>query len=101
MFYNVMKAKEIVELDGKALERKLLMGDDEHSLSIIAMRKEEIIDTHTSKSDAAVYVLDGEIEIHFEAEKFKIEKGELLMFNKDKEHKVLALKNSKYLLIKI
>ena len=60
-----------------------------------------MIDTHTSICDAAVYVLEGEIEIHFDAEKFKIEKGEILMFKKDKEHTVRALKDSKFLLIKI
>ena len=61
----------------------------------------KIIDTHTSESDAAVYLLDGEIELHFDAEKFKLDKGEILMFKKDKEHKVLALKDSKFFLIKI
>ncbi len=101
MFYNILKAKDIIDLDGKGMERKLLMGNDEQSLSIIAMRKDEIIDTHTSCADAAVYVLDGEIEMHFDAEKFKLDKGDILMFKKDKEHKVLALKNSKYFLIKI
>ena len=35
------------------------------------------------------------------AEKFKLDKGEILMFKKDKEHKVHALKDSKFLLIKI
>ena len=65
------------------------------------LKKDEIIDTHTSESDAAVYVLDGEIELHFDAEKFKLDKGEILMFKKEIEHKVLALKNSKFFLIKI
>lgn len=60
----------------------------------------KIIDTHTSESDAAVYVIDGEID-YFDAEKFKLDKGEILMFKKDKEHKVLALKDSKFFLIKI
>ena len=50
--------------------------------------------------DAGVYVIDGEIEIHFNAEKFKIDKGEILMFKKDSEHKVLALKDSKFLIFK-
>ena len=46
-------------------------------------------------------MLDGEIELHFDAEKFKLDKGEMLMFKKDKEHKVVALKDSEFLLIKI
>ena len=91
MFYNILKAKDIVNLDGGKFERKVLLEKEDSCLSVIALKKEEIIDTHTSKADAAVFVLDGEIEIHFEAEKFKIDKGEILMFKKDTEHKVLAL----------
>ena len=101
MFYNVLKAKDIVSLKDNKLDREVLMENEGSSLSIIALKKEEIIDTHTANSDAAVYVLDGEIEIHFTAEKFIIDKGEILMFKKDSEHKVLALKDSKFFLIKI
>lgn len=101
MFYNVLKAKKIVNLDEEKFSRKVLMENNDSSLSIIAIKKGEIIDTHTSISDAAVFVLDGGIELHFDAEKFKLEKGEILMFKKDREHKVVALDDSKFLLIKI
>ncbi len=101
MFYDVVKAKDIINLDGSKFERKTLMENGDSSLNIIAIKKDEIIDTHTSIADAAIYVVDGEVELHFDAEKFKIDKGEMLMFKKDKEHKVLALKDSKFLLIKI
>ena len=101
MFYNVLKAKDIVDLGDEKFKREILMEQNDNSLSVIEMKKNEIIDTHTSICDAAVYVLDGEIELHFDAEKFKVDKGEILMFKKDTEHKVLALKDSKFLLIKI
>ena len=81
--------------------RKVLMEENNSSLSAIAIKKDEIIDSHTSTCDAAVYVIDGEIELHFDAEKFTVEKGEILMFKKDEQHKVLAKKDSKFLLIKI
>ena len=101
MFYDVVKAKDIINLDGGKFERKTLMENGDSSLNIIAIKKDEIIDTHTSIADAAIYVVDGEVELHFDAEKFKVDKGEMLMFKKDNEHKVLALKDSKFLLIKI
>ncbi len=101
MFYNVLKAKDLVSLEDGNFEKKVLMAQEESLLSIIALKKDEIIDTHTSTQDAAVYVLDGEIELHFDAEKFKIDKGEILMFKKDTQHKVLANKDSKFFLIKI
>lgn len=101
MFYNVLKAKDIVDLQDEKFARKVLMEENNSSLSAIAIKKDEIIDTHTSTCDAVVYVIDGEIELHFDAEKFTVEKGEILMFKKDEQHKVLAKKDSKFLLIKI
>lgn len=101
MYYNVLKAKDIVDFDGGKLQRTILMEDGDSNLSIIAIKKNEIIDTHTSICDAAVYVIDGEIELHFDAEKFTVDKGYMLMFKKDAQHKVVAMKDSKFLLIKI
>lgn len=101
MFFNVMKAKDIVDLKDAEFEKEVLLMNNDSSLNIIALKKNEIIDTHTSICDAAVYVLDGEIEIHFDAEKFKVDKGEILMFKRDAQHKVVALKDSKFFVIKI
>ena len=101
MFYNVLKAKELVNLDGEKFEKKTLLEKDESCFSIIALKKEEIIDTHTSACDAAVYVLEGELELHFDAEKFTAGKGEIIKKKKDEQHKVLANKDSKFFLIKI
>ena len=101
MFYNVLNAKDIIEIEDKKFDKKVLLENNSSSLNIVAIKKDEIIDTHTSISDSAVYVLEGKIELHFDAEKFEVDKGEILMFKKDKEHKVVALKDSKFLLIKI
>ena len=101
MFFNVMKAKDIVDLEDGKFKRETLLEKGESCLSVIAIKKDEIIDTHTSAADAAVYVVNGKIELHFDAEKFTLSEGELLMFKKDKEHKVVALKDSEFLLIKI
>lgn len=101
MFFNVEKAKDLINLDDGKFAKNILLENGDSCFSLIAIKKDEIIDTHTSACDAAVYVLDGEIELHFDAEKFKVEKGEILMFKRDTEHKVLALKDSKFFLIKI
>ncbi len=101
MFFNVEKAKDLINLDDGKFAKNILLENGDSCFSLIAIKKDEIIDTHTSACDAAVYVLDGEIELHFDAEKFKVEKGEILMFKRDTEHKVLALKDCKFFLIKI
>lgn len=101
MFFNVLKAKDLVGFDNSNFEKNVLMTNNDGMLAAISLKKNEIIDTHTSTCDTAVYVLEGKIELHFDAEKFEVDKGEILMFKKDKEHKVVALKDSKFFLIKI
>lgn len=101
MFYNVLKAKDLVDTNQSPLEEMVLLENNTSALVAIALKKDEIIDTHTSLEDAAVYVIDGEIEIHFDAEKFKLDKGEIIMFKRDVQHKVVAQKDSKFFVIKI
>ena len=101
MFYNVLKIKDMVNLNESKFQRETLMENASNSLTIISLKKGEIIETHTSVEDAAVFVIEGEIEIHFPAEQFTLKKEELIMFQKNKEHKVLANKDSKFFVIKI
>ena len=101
MYYNVLELKDLVENRTNKFEKKTLLERGESSLSVIALQKDEILDTHTSVCNACAYVFEGEAEFHFDAEKFNVKKGELIMFEKEKEHKVVAIKDSQFLLIKI
>ena len=100
MFYNVLNAKKMIA-SSKMFEKMTLLEKDNSSLSLIAIKKEEIIDTHTSVCDAAVYLVEGKIELHFDAQMYTLEENDILMFKKDHQHKVRALMDSKFLLIKI
>ena len=101
MYYNVLELKELAENKDAKFEKKILLERGDSSLSVIALKKDEVLDTHISACNACAYVFEGEAEFHFDAEKFTLKKGELIMFEKEKEHKVLALKDTKFLLIKI
>lgn len=101
MFYNVLELDELVDNQEMRFDKNVLLERNESSLSIIALKKHEILDNHISVCDACAYVFEGEAEFHFNAEKFTLKKGELILFEKEKEHKVLALKDTKFMLIKI
>ncbi len=101
MYYNVLELKDIIQNETEKFEKKVLLQNGDSCLTAIALKKDEMIDAHSSVCDACVYVFDGEAEFHFAAEKFKVKKGEILMFKKEEDHKVLALKDTKFLLIKI
>lgn len=101
MFYNVIELDELVSNKEHSFDKNVLLERGESSLSAIALKKHEVLDSHISVCDACAYVYEGEAEFHFAAEKFTVKKGEIIMFEKEKEHKVLALKDTKFLLIKI
>ena len=101
MFYNVLKLDEIVDVKENLIDRNVLLERGESSLSAVALKKHEVLENHISVCDACAIVYDGEAEFHFNAEKFTVKKGEMIMFEKEKEHKVLALKDTKFLLVKI
>ena len=101
MFYNVLEIEDLVDNKENMFNRNVLLERGESSLSVIALKKHEVLDNHISVCDACAYVFEGEAEFHFNAEKFTVKKGELIMFEKEKDHKVLALKDTKFLLVKI
>lgn len=102
MFYNVLKIKELVDLKkGEKLDRYTLLEEEGAIVTAIALKKDEILDWHESERNACVCVYEGKAEFHFEAEKFEVGEGELLMFKKHDSHKVVALKDTKFLLIRI
>jgi quercetin dioxygenase-like cupin family protein len=101
MYYNVLELKDLVSDKDTLLDKKVLLERGESSLAAISLKKHEILDNHISVCDACILVFEGEAEFHFNAEKFTLKKGELILFEKEKEHKVLALKDTKFLLIKI
>jgi len=101
MYYNVLDLDDLVETKDELFEKLVLLERGDSSLSVIAMKKHEVLDSHVSVCDACAIVYEGEAEFHFEAEKFTVKKGELIMFKKEHEHKILALKDCKFLLIKI
>ena len=101
MFYNVLELKELVCNKEHKLDKRVLLERGDSSLCVIALQKHEVLENHFSVCDACAYVFEGEAEFHFEAEKFTVKKGELIIFEKEKEHKVLALKDTKFMLIKI
>ena len=101
MFYNVLELDNLVENKEHKLDKNVLLEHGESSLCAIALKKHEMLENHISVCDACIIVYEGEAEFHFNAEKFTVKKGELIMFEKEKEHKVLALKDTKFLLVKI
>ncbi|MCD8378508.1 MAG: cupin domain-containing protein [Candidatus Gastranaerophilales bacterium] len=101
MFYNKLKIEDLVQNETDKIDKKVLLENNESKLTAIAIKKDEMLTQHQSDTDACAYVYDGEVEFHFEAEKFTLKKGELILFKKHDMHSVHANKDSKLLVIRI
>ena len=122
MLYRTLEIDELI--DSKAdLDREIidLMENNNSHLKLVSLKKHQYLDPHTSHTNTSLFVTDGEIEITFfdgdnctcqscgcdvpieedDGKKYKIKKGQMFMFEKDVLHSVKALKDSKFLLIKI
>ena len=124
MFYKKLEANDLLKEKEKehANEKQvidLLQKENSH-LKLVSLKKEDGFDSHISHTDVFIYVLDGELEIIFPkenscnicgcdlpdedddaAKKYKINKNQMFMFEKDVNHSVKALKDSKFLLVKM
>ena len=122
MNFKVFESDELIEKKDEPLFMMNLLENKESMLKLVSLDKHAEIPPHTSAVDVCVYVIDGEIEIVFnqidncicetchcesfdekeEIEKrFKIKKGQFFFFEKDYMHFVKALKDSKFLVIRI
>ncbi|MCM1265442.1 MAG: cupin domain-containing protein [Candidatus Gastranaerophilales bacterium] len=101
MFYNVLELKDLVECEEHKINRHVLLENGDSSLTAVSIKKDEMIGSHESQEDTCAYVYEGEADFHFEAEKFTVKKGELILFKKGDTHEVYAKKDTKFLLVKI
>ena len=61
MFYNVLELKDLVDNKENLLDKCLLLERGESSLSAIALKKHEVLNSHISVCDACALVYEGEI----------------------------------------
>lgn len=122
MLYKVLEPEEFI--NSKEAEREIIdiMENNNAHLKLVSLKKHAEIEPHMSHADACVYVTEGEIEITFlhdeecscmacsctieedeskDSRKYKIKKGQMILFEKNITHSVKALKDSMFLLIKI
>ncbi len=122
MLYKVLEPGHFLSSKEAGREIIDIMENNNAHLKLVSLKKHAGIESHMSHTDACVYVTDGEIEITFlhddkctcqactctfsdeaskNSSKYRIKKGEMLLFEKNITHSVKALKDSLFLLIKI
>ena len=122
MYYKKLEADEILNKKDNEKQVVDLIERENSHLKLVYMKKEDGFEAHMSHTDVFVYIIDGELEIIFpkentcgcgicgcdlpdedddEAKKYKIKKNQMFMFEKEVTHSVKALKDTKFLLVKM
>lgn len=96
-----MKTEHIPDLlpfDG--VKSKKIEENSHFRVVFICLEKGHRLDTHTSPTDAFVYVLEGNANFNLEGKAIYLSPGDGLSFGANQEHSINALTNFKILLIR-
>ena len=100
-YYTVEKIEKLIEYDEQKLNQKILFENKNDKAILFALKKNQILKTHTSPVDAFIIVIEGEILFNIKEVNHTISKGESLFFKKEEKHTVLAQSDSKFIVIRI
>lgn len=122
MFYRVIDINDLFtnkEDDHEIIE---LISNSGSQLKLISIKKNSGFDSHMSNTNVFLYVTEGELELFFPKEticgcsmcgttipekhdnenrEYKIKKGQMFIFEKDTKHSLKAVKDSKFIMVKI
>ena len=105
MNYNEPKnLKDLVKFKNENFDKNILLKNDDKMLLLFALKEKQFIETHSSTTDAIIYILEGEVKFDFYDENKKdriLKTGEGLKFEKNQRHSVIANKDSKFIVIRI
>lgn len=123
MLYRTIEIDELIEDKESEREVVKLMENATSHLNLVWLKKHSTIEPHMSHSNTSVFLIEGELEFVFNQDSncacnacgcdlttgdddkkertYRLKKGQMFFFAKDDVHSVKALKDSKFLLIKI
>ena len=120
MFYKIMEVDEIFSKEKLSHEIVDIIENNGVHLKLVFLQKNVGFDSHISHTNVFIYLIEGEIEITFEesticgcnicqtqkidkseSKQFKIKKGQMFLFEKEQTHTLKAIKDSKFILVKM
>jgi quercetin dioxygenase-like cupin family protein len=96
--YNI--SDEIKSLEYNKLQVKKLVNKTSLEILCISLEKDALFPEHTSPRDAELVVLEGAIEFYINGTTYNLDTQQHFNFPKETAHRVLAKKNSKFLIIR-
>ena len=100
-FGEVVKFNEAIDYNNEKVEFKPLFETCQGSVSLVAMKEGQKLDTHTAPFEVMVTVCEGEIEFTMIDKKHNMKAGDFLLMGANVAHSVEAKKDAKIMLVKI
>jgi quercetin dioxygenase-like cupin family protein len=98
---NVLKIKSLAEYQDHSVVSREIIRKPSGTMTVFAFDKGEGLSEHVAPFDAAVYLLEGEAEIHIEGKPYSVKEGEMMIMPANKPHALKALTRYKMLLVMI
>ena len=96
-----MKIENIPALiEYAGVKSKKIETNEHFKVMLISLQQGQRLDTHTSATDAFVYVLEGNANFNLEGQAFFLTPGDGLSFKAKQEHSINALTDFKMLLVR-
>ena len=98
---EVWNLEDMLKYQDGAIVSRTLVEKDQGMVTLFAFDMGQGLSEHTSPYDALAHILDGEVEISIEGEKFIVKAGEMLMMPANKPHALQSITRFKMSLIMI
>lgn len=95
---EILDMSDVVEYEDGGISSIALVQRESLTLTIFAFDKGQKIASHSSNGDALVQVLDGEVTIDIDGEKFELVKGQSIIMPAGTPHAVFAKEKFKMML---
>ncbi len=96
----MLQKNAINEIGFDGLQTKLIVNNTTGKIILISLEKGAVLAKHVSDTDASITILEGEIDFEINGSTYRMKKGDVYSFNKNEEHELTGIQNSKVLLCK-
>ncbi len=95
---TIINLKDIEYLDN--INKKLIFDNEQSSLTLLSFKKGVKRTLHTDKKDEVAQIIEGRAQITIGKEKYILKEGEMIVMPQNIAHGLLALENTKMLLLR-
>ena len=90
----------IINAEINGLKLSQVFKGESCEVKLVALEKEATFPRHSSPKNTMILVLEGHINLYISNKKIALEQHEIFEFKKEVEHYVIAVKDSKFLIIR-